>query len=79
MKINNLAPDELNRYVKVELFNPAGSVNDRLAITIIEETEKRGDLKPGQTLVEATIGRNGTWPGYGLCSYGLLSCQHYGR
>ena len=59
MKINNLSPDGVNLYVKEEFFNPAGSVKDRLAITIIEETEKRGGLKPGQTLVEATIGNTG--------------------
>ena len=46
MKINNLAPDGVNLYVKAEFFNPAGSVKDRLAISIIEEAEKRGDLKP---------------------------------
>ena len=41
------------------MFNPVGSVKDRIAITIIEETEMRGDLKPQQTLVEATIGNTG--------------------
>ena len=51
VKINNLAPDGVNLYVKAEFFNPAGSVKDRLAISIIEEAEKRGDLKPGQTVV----------------------------
>ena len=59
MKINNLAPDGVNLYVKAEFFNPAGSVKDRLAISIIEEAEKRGDLKPGQTVVEATSGNTG--------------------
>jgi cysteine synthase A len=46
-------------YVKAEFFNPAGSVKDRLAISIIEEAERRGDLKPGQTVVEATSGNTG--------------------
>ena len=46
-------------YVKAEAFNPAGSVKDRLALSIIEEAEKRGDLKPGQTVVEATSGNTG--------------------
>ena len=46
-------------YVKAEFFNPAASVKDRLAISIIEEAEKRGDLKPGQTVVEATSGNTG--------------------
>ena len=59
VKINNLAPDGVNLYVKAEFFNPAGSVKDRLAISIIEEAEKRGDLKPGQTVVEATSGNTG--------------------
>ena len=59
MKINILAPDGVNLYVEAELFNPVGSVKDRIAITIIEETEMRGDLKPQQTLVEATIGNTG--------------------
>lgn len=59
MKINNLAPNGVNLYVKAEFFNPAGSVTDRIAITIIEETVMRGDLRPRQTLVEATIGNTG--------------------
>jgi cysteine synthase A len=45
--------------VKAEFFNPAASVKDRLAISIIEEAERRGDLKPGQTVVEATSGNTG--------------------
>jgi cysteine synthase A len=46
-------------YVKCEFFNPLGSVKDRLAIAIIEDAEKRGELKPGQTVVEATSGNTG--------------------
>ena len=46
-------------YVKVEAFNPGGSVKDRLAIGIIEDAERRGALKPGQTVVEATSGNTG--------------------
>ena len=46
-------------YVKAEYFNPASSVKDRLAISIIEEAERRGELKPGQTVVEATSGNTG--------------------
>ena len=46
-------------YVKVEFFNPAGSVKDRLALNIIEDAERRGLLKPGQTVVEATSGNTG--------------------
>jgi len=59
IRVNNLAPDGVNVYVKAEFFNPAASVKDRLAISIIEEAEKRGDLKPGQTVVEATSGNTG--------------------
>ena len=59
IRINNLAPDGVNLYVKFEAFNPAGSVKDRLAISIIEEAEKSGALKPGQTVVEATSGNTG--------------------
>ena len=59
IRINNLAPDNVTVYVKAEFFNPAASVKDRLAINIIEAAERRGDLKPGQTVVEATSGNTG--------------------
>ena len=59
IRINRLAPDRVAIYVKAEFFNPGGSVKDRLAISIIEEAERRGDLKPGQTVVEATSGNTG--------------------
>ena len=59
VRVNHLAPDHVNLYVKAEFFNPAASVKDRLAISIIEEAERRGDLKPGQTVVEATSGNTG--------------------
>jgi cysteine synthase A len=59
VKINRLAPAGVNLYVKVEAFNPLGSVKDRLALGIIEDAEKRGALKPGQTVVEATSGNTG--------------------
>src|SRR4051795_5864431 len=59
IRINNLAPANVRLYVKAEFFNPASSVKDRLAISIIEEAERRGDLKPGQTVVEATSGNTG--------------------
>ena len=57
--INNLSPDGVMLYVKSEFFNPAGSVKDRLAISIIEDAEQSGLLKPGQTVVEATSGNTG--------------------
>ena len=59
IRINNLAPDNVQLYVKAEFFNPAASVKDRLAISIIEEAERSGALKPGQTVVEATSGNTG--------------------
>ena len=59
VKINSLAPAGVDLYVKAEFFNPAGSVKDRLAISIIEEAERSGELKPGQTVVEATSGNTG--------------------
>ena len=59
IRVNHLAPAHVRLYVKAEFFNPAASVKDRLAISIIEEAERRGDLKPGQTVVEATSGNTG--------------------
>ncbi len=59
IRVNALAPEHVKLYVKAEFFNPAASVKDRLAISIIEEAEARGDLKPGQTVVEATSGNTG--------------------
>lgn len=59
VRINNLAPVGMRMYVKVESFNPAASVKDRLALNIIETAERAGTLKPGQTVVEATSGNTG--------------------
>lgn len=59
IRINHLAPDGVDIYVKAEAFNPAGSVKDRLALNIIEQAERNGSLKPGQTVVEATSGNTG--------------------
>ncbi|HEX8110139.1 MAG TPA: cysteine synthase A [Kofleriaceae bacterium] len=59
VRINRLAPPAVTMYVKVESFNPGGSVKDRLAIGIIEDAEQRGLLEPGQTVVEATSGNTG--------------------
>jgi len=59
VRINKLAPDGINLYVKVEAFNPMGSVKDRLALGVIEDAERRGLLKPGQTVVEGTSGNTG--------------------
>ena len=59
VRINKLAPPNVTMYVKCEAFNPLSSVKDRLAIAIIEDAERRGELKPGQTVVEATSGNTG--------------------
>ena len=59
VRINHLAPSGVDLFVKVEAFNPLSSVKDRLAIGIIEDAERRGLLKPGQTVVEATSGNTG--------------------
>ncbi len=59
VKINNIGPKHVNIYAKVESFNPMGSVKDRLALGVIEDAERKGELKPGQTIVEATSGNTG--------------------
>ena len=59
VRINRLAPPGVNLYVKIEAFNPLGSVKDRLALGVIEAAEKSGELKPGQTVIEATSGNTG--------------------
>jgi cysteine synthase A len=59
VKLNRLAPEGTNIYVKLESFNPAGSVKDRMARAIIEDAERSGALKPGQTIIEATSGNTG--------------------
>ena len=59
IRINRLAPAGVEMYVKVEAFNPLGSVKDRLALGVIEDAERSGELKPGQTVVEATSGNTG--------------------
>jgi len=59
VRINRLAPPEVNLFVKIEAFNPLGSVKDRLALGVIEDAERTGKLKPGQTVIEATSGNTG--------------------
>ena len=59
VRINRLAPANVTMYVKLEAANPGGSVKDRLALGIIEDAERRGELKPGQTIIEATSGNTG--------------------
>ncbi len=59
VRINKLGPAGINLYVKVEAFNPLGSVKDRLALAVIEDAERSGALKPGQTVIEASSGNTG--------------------
>ena len=59
VRINRLAPPGVNLFVKIEAFNPLGSVKDRLALGVIEAAEQSGQLKPGQTVIEATSGNTG--------------------
>ncbi|MBA2688989.1 MAG: cysteine synthase A [Gemmatimonadaceae bacterium] len=59
VRINRLAPAGIDLFVKVEAFNPLGSVKDRLALGVIEAAERSGELKPGQTVVEASSGNTG--------------------
>jgi cysteine synthase len=59
VRLNRIAPSHVTIYAKVEAFNPLGSVKDRLALAIINDAEKRGVIKPGQTVVEATSGNTG--------------------
>jgi cysteine synthase len=59
VRISKLAPPNVQLYVKVEAFNPLGSVKDRLALGVIEDAERSGKLKPGQTVIEGTSGNTG--------------------
>ena len=59
VRINTLAPQHVDLYVKIEAFNPLGSVKDRLALGVIEDAERSGALTPGQTVIEATSGNTG--------------------
>src|SRR6202007_236281 len=59
VRINHLAPNGVNLFVKIEAFNPLGSVKDRLALGVIEAAERSGELKTGQTVIEATSGNTG--------------------
>jgi len=59
VRLNRIAPKHVEMYVKIEAFNPGGSVKDRLAFAIMDDARRRGALKPGQTVVEATSGNTG--------------------
>jgi threonine synthase len=78
VRINKLAPEGVALYVKLEAFNPMGSVKDRLALGIIEAAERDGSLRPGQTVIEATSGNTGIGLAM-VCRQGLSACRYYGR
>ena len=59
VRLNKIGPDGVNVFVKIESFNPMGSVKDRLALGVIEDAEESGSLQPGQTVIEATSGNTG--------------------
>jgi len=59
VRLNNMGPENVEIYVKVESFNPLASVKDRLAFAIVNDAEQKGTLKPGQTVIEATSGNTG--------------------
>lgn len=59
VRLNRMGPDHVELYVKIEFFNPLASVKDRLALAIINDAERKGTLKPGQTVIEATSGNTG--------------------
>lgn len=59
VRVQRLGPRHVTLYVKCEFFNPLSSVKDRLAVAIIEDAERRGALRPGQTVIEATSGNTG--------------------
>lgn len=71
VRLNRCVPSGPHKfYGKVESFNPGGSVKDRIAISILEEAEKRGDLKPGGTIIEATSGNTGIGLALAACIKG---------
>lgn len=64
VKLQRIAPDHVNLYVKVEYFNPGGSVKDRLALGVVLDAEEQGLLKPGDTICECTSGNVGIAVGH---------------
>ena len=79
VRLNHIAPDNVTMYVKVEAFNPIGSVKDRLAFAIIDDAEKSGALKPGQTVVEATSGNTGIALAMVCAARGIPSSPRWSR
>lgn len=75
VKINKLAPPHLNLFVKMEAFNPLGTVKGRLALSVIEKAERTGRRKAGQTVIEAASCNTA---GHGLRAERLCPCRHHG-
>ena len=78
VRLNRLAPDGIDLFVKLEAFNPLGSVKDRLAFGLLEAAEQSGRLKPGQTVIEATSGNTGIGLAM-VCAQRLSACHRHGR
>lgn len=73
LKLNRIVPeDAADVYVKLEFFNPAGSIKDRIALAMIEKAEQEGQLKPGDTIIEPTSGNTGI----GLASVAAAKDYH---
>lgn len=73
LKLNRIVPeDAADVYVKLEFFNPAGSIKDRIALAMIEKAEAEGKLKPGDTIIEPTSGNTGI----GLASVAAAKGYH---
>ena len=76
VRINRLSPNPaVNIYAKVEGFNPTGSIKDRIAVKMINEAERDGRLRPGQTIIEATSGNTGI----GLAIVKHIAFHHHGK
>ena len=79
VRINHLAPAGINLYVKIEAFNPLGSVKDRLALGVIEDAEKSRRTQARPDRHRSHQRQHWHWPRHGLCSQGLPSRRHHGR
>ena len=78
VKLNRIAPEHVDMYVKVESFNPMASVKDRLAYAIIKDARDSGALKPGQTVVSHQR-QHGYRAGHGVRGDGAPLCRPHGR
>ena len=79
LRLARLEPEGVELYGKIEARNPCGSVKDRIGVALIEDAEKRGVLKAGSTLIEATSGNTGLALAYAVSRQGLPSRAHHAR